>query len=497
MESSYMAWYSPEYEHDAPGPRAAHSCDIINNKLFIFGGWNGKKALNDLHNLEIETMVWSEPQVDCRLIPACRNNHTTAVVGTRLFIHGGHDGSKWLADLYILDTVALAWTKPNVSGQSPSARACHTLSRVGRKLYMFGGYDGAKCFNDVDVLDLDTMTWIQPRVLGTLPQARNAHTMTVVGTRLLLFGGHSGNKHLKDLHILDTETIGWSQPEVFGTPPPGLRGHTANFIGHKIFLFGGYDGRGRSNDLYVLNTDSMKWFHPSENDKTPAGRQRHSATLVGTKQLFVFGGFDGNKWLNDLHILDAGKLEANAITDQAVTSLITNMKRLLNNQEFSDVTFLVEGKPLYAHKAVLVAQCDQFRAMFSNGMKETRENEIVIPTWSYSAFSCMLEFLYSGNVTDFTPASALDLLGLADAYTLEGLKNLCENMLIHGVDVDNVCVLYTHAHRFQAPELKKFCLTYILKHIDTVSATKGFEDLAQTPSLLVEVTIAAAQRGER
>lgn len=34
-----------------PGPRAAHSCNLINGKLFVFGGWNGKRGLNDLHVL--------------------------------------------------------------------------------------------------------------------------------------------------------------------------------------------------------------------------------------------------------------------------------------------------------------------------------------------------------------------------------------------------------------------------------------------------------------
>jgi len=30
----------------------------------------------------------------------------------------------------------------------------------------------------------------------------------------------------------------------------------------------------------------------------------------GSKRIYIFGGFDGNKWLNDLHVLDVGRLEA-------------------------------------------------------------------------------------------------------------------------------------------------------------------------------------------
>ena len=48
------------------------------------------------------------------------------------------------------------------------------------------------------------------------------------------------------------------------------------------------------------------------------GRQRHSSCLVGCKDLYIFGGFDGKKWLNDIHIMDVGRLEENALNGVAV-----------------------------------------------------------------------------------------------------------------------------------------------------------------------------------
>lgn len=156
-----------------------------------------------------------------------------------------------------------------------------------------------------------------------------------------------------------------------GAVPPGLRGHTATLIGSKIFLYGGnpqqphattphlrhcewtcvasgYDGRGRSNDLYILDPKKLVWEHPAPTDKTPAGRQRHTACLVGSKkvcgilfavtpkglrvphrpvpQMFVLGGFDGFKWLNDLHVLDVAKLE-----ETEITSLVRFSKDFLSS----------------------------------------------------------------------------------------------------------------------------------------------------------------------
>ena len=68
-----MAWYTPVPQNDPPstesrlpdntvvtsaGCRAAHSCDKVFNNLYIFGGWNGKKALNDLYVLDLDHLAW-------------------------------------------------------------------------------------------------------------------------------------------------------------------------------------------------------------------------------------------------------------------------------------------------------------------------------------------------------------------------------------------------------------------------------------------------------
>jgi speckle-type POZ protein len=100
----------------------------------------------------------------------------------------------------------------------------------------------------------------------------------------------------------------------------------------------------------------------------------------------------------------------------------------------------------------------------------------------------MMEYLYTGSIMNFNPKIALDLLGLSDAYVLEGLKYLCENTLMLNVQKDNVCALLIEANKFQALELKKFCQVFLMKSFQEVSQTKGFEELEYYPSLLMEVT---------
>jgi len=69
------------------------------------------------------------------------------------------------------------------------------------------------------------------------------------------------------------------------------------------------------------------------------------------------------------------------------------MSEYINKDELSDVTFIIEGKKFYAHRwfyhcsgklycSKLKLICDfidKFKVMFTNGMKESKMNELELP----------------------------------------------------------------------------------------------------------------------
>lgn len=54
------------------------------------------------------------------------------------------------------------------------------------------------------------------------------------------------------------------------------------------------------------------------------------------------------------------------------------MHSLFQDQLFSDVAFNVQGVQIPAHKAILAARCEQFKAMFTSELREANANEIII-----------------------------------------------------------------------------------------------------------------------
>jgi len=80
----------------------------------------------------------------------------------------------------------------------------------------------------------------------------------------------------------------------------------------------------------------------------------------------------------------------------------------------------VDGGTIYANSALLMAQSEHFRALFSGGMKESTEKGskriIKIPKVSYDAFEMLIEFFYSAELRThmLTEDMFIELFGLAD-----------------------------------------------------------------------------------
>lgn len=73
------------------------------------------------------------------------------------------------------------------------------------------------------------------------------------------------------------------------------------------------------------------------------------------------------------------------------------LNSLINNPECSDITFIVEGKEFYGHKAIISILSSQFNTMFKNGWKEASYDKIEIKDISYPVFSSIMRYLYTGT----------------------------------------------------------------------------------------------------
>jgi len=64
------------------------------------------------------------------------------------------------------------------------------------------------------------------------------------------------------------------------------------------------------------------------------------------------GGYDGSERLNDFIRFDFAAYDLSF--EVPPSTIISDLSRLVNDDTLSDVTFIVEDKPVYAHKLMLM-----------------------------------------------------------------------------------------------------------------------------------------------
>lgn len=137
----------------------------------------------------------------------------------------------------------LLWYAPEATGAQPCPRAAHSATVVGTRVYVFGGNDGTRLFNDLHILEVETMGWSKPKVRGMPPSPRAGHGAALVGDHeLYIFGGGTAQGPSNSLHILDLETLTWSEPTVLGTPPSPRVGHSLHVRACDFVSRSRYDG---------------------------------------------------------------------------------------------------------------------------------------------------------------------------------------------------------------------------------------------------------------
>ncbi|XP_059101619.1 host cell factor 2 isoform X4 [Peromyscus eremicus] len=200
---------------------------------------NVPRYLNDFYELELQhgsgVVGWSIPATK-GIVPSPRESHTAIIYckkdsgRPRMYVFGGMCGAR-LDDLWQLDLETMSWSQPETKGTVPLPRSLHTASVIGNKMYIFGGWVPHKgentensphdcewrCTSSFSYLNLDTAEWTtlvsdsQEDKKNSRPRPRAGHCAVAIGTRLYFWSGRDGYKKAlnsqvccKDLWYLDT-----------------------------------------------------------------------------------------------------------------------------------------------------------------------------------------------------------------------------------------------------------------------------------------------------
>lgn len=222
------SWSRPPQSPTAtPIEREGHTAIVIGHRMIVFGGtWvdddDNSRYLNDVHVYDVDANYWSTPETHGQT-PIEREGHTASAIGRSMLVFGGAglddvDRSINLSDLHVLDTDTWVWSQPRLGSEVlPQERRYHTASVIDRKVYVFGGqyYDPTadlhfECDNIVSCFDVDAMSWETLQIDGQPPLRRACHASGTIGHLVYIVGGRywdiSEDDYIfmNDIQVLDT-----------------------------------------------------------------------------------------------------------------------------------------------------------------------------------------------------------------------------------------------------------------------------------------------------
>ncbi len=187
-----------------PPVRGYHTANMVGSKLIVFGGSDGLECFRDVWVYDIDTSVWRAvkmfdapsppPPPPPSLLPLPLSSGgaaTVAAAAAAAATAGGVAAGAGMGTGAVTATATAVVPGPAGAGGSYQ-RLSHSATVIGSYLFVIGGHDGHAYNNDVLLLNLVTMQWDRRRVYGTPPSGRGYHTAVLHDSRLFVIGGFDG-----------------------------------------------------------------------------------------------------------------------------------------------------------------------------------------------------------------------------------------------------------------------------------------------------------------
>lgn len=292
--------------------RSDASSFVIGNKLYIFGGYNGKTRFSDLWSLDVSSStstVGSWTQLAPLDSTATIINSSTAhyarslavgfSIGTLGYIGTGYDGTNYMKDFWEYDPSTNEWTQ--IADFIGTARCGSYSFALNSNGYVGGGTYDDNYLSDFYKYDPSTKAWTTETSVGK----KRAYASTfVIGSVAYLVGGVNSSGYPTDFWAFDGTD--WTAKRQIANVTDDSFDDDYNIIrqGASTFVLNGlgYITCGNNGVLtkttWEYNPSTDIWTEKTGFEKT-VRMNAISATVNG--RCFVMIGKSGTSYLEDIN----------------------------------------------------------------------------------------------------------------------------------------------------------------------------------------------------
>ncbi|XP_042582679.1 kelch-like protein 33 isoform X2 [Cyprinus carpio] len=134
------------------------------------------------------------------------------------------------------------------------------------------------------------------------------------------------------------------------------------------------------------------------------------------------------------------------------------------------------GDRFPAHRVILAAGADYFRALLCGGLRESGEGVVLLRGVMSWVLCDLLDFIYSGQL-NLSCRNVWDLTEAASQFQLQGALALCLNFLQDNMDETSCLDILALAEAYSLEDLGRRAEDYVLAHFQRVADGEKFKDL--------------------
>jgi hypothetical protein len=281
----------------------------------------------------------------------------------------------------------------------------------------------------------------------------------------------SGDGHISEAHFHSPERLACDAKGNVVVLDYGCWRGSLRYISHT----------GRVQTVKVIGLDGQA--------ATPQ-EDRCQPYITRSGQLFLANAKANQVWLLD----HGGALSGDSHEYTAVAlRLSAVMGKLWQQQqegEHCDVTFQVGPEEIRAHRSVLAASSDYFKASISSDWDHQQGGSITIGGTTAPVFRTVLRWLYTQQLEVEEGADLTDVLLLAKQYLLPDLEGACcKEIESTMIDLSSAARVFVWADENSLDDLRKKAKATLIKKRFQIKELTGAEEeiLLKRPALVVEL----------
>jgi N-acetylneuraminic acid mutarotase len=231
---------------DKPLDFSQHSSIIYNKQLIIFGGKTSQHDISrKIYSLDLETGFWTKKEfLGNKKKVKSRAAHTSILIQNKMIVFGGYEGLNTdnvdLNDLFVVNVDDFSFYSLPLQNE-PSPRCFHSCIPWKDDFIIFGGkscFEGKDVwFNDIHICDFKL--WRELKPIGKFPIERAGHCSHLLDHQMMIFGGESseGNS-LNDCWFYDLKLNHWKEIILSFDITPRY-GFSSVLKNETLYIFGG------------------------------------------------------------------------------------------------------------------------------------------------------------------------------------------------------------------------------------------------------------------